>query len=412
VFNGIYLGMVLIALAALFSSFTLQRHEERLRPFERTLHIGALGWGLIWWFAAGLREIDRHVVWEDQLPAIVLFVSLSAGSLLWLWRRLSWQVARYPLLALLPAGALLSLNVLEGGQPEHFFERWGALAWLALFAVQYRLLWRLEGHLGDRMLRFGHSATLWLLLLLLAWEARWWSDWALEGQGAWAMAAFVLVPAVVMLQLLRRGERLRWPVARWLETYQGLALAPLAVGLWLWSLVAVVDRGDPWPLPYLPLLNPLELSQLLVLLVLAAWWWHNRTRLGAWLQQPALPWYALALAAFALLNEVVAHAIHYWADVPYRLDSLHRSVLFQTSIAVIWTLTALLITITATRSGRRRLWFVGAGLLALVVVKLFFIDLARTGTVERIVSFIAVGALMLVIGYFSPLPPKSKEEAE
>ncbi|HEX20143.1 MAG TPA: DUF2339 domain-containing protein, partial [Acidiferrobacteraceae bacterium] len=29
------------------------------------------------------------------------------------------------------------------------------------------------------------------------------------------------------------------------------------------------------------------------------------------------------------------------------------------------------------------------------------------GTIARIVSFIAVGILLLVIGYFTPLPPKS-----
>jgi uncharacterized membrane protein len=412
VLNGIYLGMVLIALAGLFSSFYLQRHRQRLRDYELPLAGLALGWGLLWWFAAGLREIDRHLGWEEQFPATVLFLALSAGALLWLWRRLAWAALRYPLLGLLPGAALLSLNVFEGGSPEHFFARWGALAWLTLFAVQYRLLWRLEGHFGERMLRFGHSATLWLLLLVLAWEAYWWSDWALAGQGVWAQAAFVLLPAFIMLQLLRRGARLRWPVARWLDSYQGEALAPVAGALWLWSLLAVTSAADPWPLPYLPLFNPLELTQALVLTVAALWCWHNRTRLAEWLQQPALPWVALGLAVFVLLNEMVAHAVHYWAEVPYRLASLHRSVLFQTSISVVWTLCALLITVLATRSARRRLWFVGAGLLALVVVKLFFVDLARSGTVERIVSFIAVGGLMLVIGYFSPLPPKMSEEGK
>jgi len=141
--------------------------------------------------------------------------------------------------------------------------------------------------------------------------------------------------------------------------------------------------------------------------VVAGWSWHNRERLGLWFGgQAALPWVALAVAAFALLNEMVAHAVHYWGGVPYRIESLHRSVLFQTSVSVVWTLSALLITVWATRNGRRRLWFAGA---ALVVLKLFFIDLAKTGTVERIVSFIAVGGLMLVIGYFSPLPPKQRE---
>jgi len=413
VLNGRFLGMVLLALAGLFSSFYQQRHQQNLRSGEEPLAAVMLSWGLVWWLAAGLREIDRHVGWEDQFAAIVLFVSVTAGTLLWLWRRVDWTMLRYPLLGLLPAAALLSLNVFVDAQPPHFFARWAGLAWLVLFAVQYRLLWRLEADYREGMLRFGHSATLWLLMLILGWEAHWWSDWALDGQGVWAVAALALVPAFLTLQILRRGERLHWPVGRWLATYQGEALVPVAAGLWLWSMMAGLSQGDPWPLPYLPLLNPLELSQAMVLLVLAVWCWHNRERFAHWLPQlPLLPWYALGLASFALLNEAVAHAVHYWADVPYHPGSLHRSVLFQTSISVVWTLTALLITILATRSGKRPLWFVGAGLLALVVVKLFFIDLARTGTVERIVSFIAVGGLMLVIGYFSPLPPRSSEERE
>jgi uncharacterized membrane protein len=41
------------------------------------------------------------------------------------------------------------------------------------------------------------------------------------------------------------------------------------------------------------------------------------------------------------------------------------------------------------------------------VAKLLLIDLAQAGTVERIVSFVGVGALMLVVGWFAPVPPKA-----
>jgi len=51
-------------------------------------------------------------------------------------------------------------------------------------------------------------------------------------------------------------------------------------------------------------------------------------------------------------------------------------------------------------------------LMAVVVLKLFLVDLSRIGTVERIVSFIAVGILMLVIGYFAPLPPSPASQRE
>jgi uncharacterized membrane protein len=65
--------------------------------------------------------------------------------------------------------------------------------------------------------------------------------------------------------------------------------------------------------------------------------------------------------------------------------------------------------LTATRIRARALWLTGAGLLVAVVVKLFLIDLSSIGTIERIVSFVGVGVLMLVLGYFSPLPPAAEE---
>ena len=57
-------------------------------------------------------------------------------------------------------------------------------------------------------------------------------------------------------------------------------------------------------------------------------------------------------------------------------------------------------------------WMAGAGLLVAVVAKLFFIDLTNVGGVERIVSFLGVGALMLAIGYLAPFPSEPKTEGK
>lgn len=53
-----------------------------------------------------------------------------------------------------------------------------------------------------------------------------------------------------------------------------------------------------------------------------------------------------------------------------------------------------------------RNWLLGAALIGVVVAKLFFVELSNRGGLARIVSFIGVGVLLLVVGYFSPLPPK------
>jgi len=64
-------------------------------------------------------------------------------------------------------------------------------------------------------------------------------------------------------------------------------------------------------------------------------------------------------------------------------------------------------TFYAGRKARRRLWLMGAGLLAVVIVKLFLVDFSASDTFERIVSFTGVGLLLVLVGYLSPIPPKA-----
>jgi uncharacterized membrane protein len=46
--------------------------------------------------------------------------------------------------------------------------------------------------------------------------------------------------------------------------------------------------------------------------------------------------------------------------------------------------------------------------MAVVVGKLFLVDLSHIGGIERIVSFIGVGLLMLLVGYLAPVPPRAE----
>jgi uncharacterized membrane protein len=97
--------------------------------------------------------------------------------------------------------------------------------------------------------------------------------------------------------------------------------------------------------------------------------------------------------------------------VAYEPEALFRSSLVQTAVTIFWTLLALATMLLATQRAVRLVWIAGASLLTVVILKLFLIDLSRVGTMERWVSFIGVGLLTLVLGYFSPLPPSRKEAA-
>jgi uncharacterized membrane protein len=82
----------------------------------------------------------------------------------------------------------------------------------------------------------------------------------------------------------------------------------------------------------------------------------------------------------------------------------------QTVLSLFWALSGLLTTLYSSRKQRRSLWIFGASLLGVVVLKLLLIDLSARETIERIVSFTGVGLLLLLVGYFSPLPPRKTDE--
>jgi len=186
----------------------------------------------------------------------------------------------------------------------------------------------------------------------------------------------------------------------------------------MWVIVVCFNAADPSPLPYIPVINPQDIAQLFSLIIIYEW--LNQTRQGKLpginKLDPGVLLKVLAGIAFIWLNSLVAHVVHFYMGVRYAMEPMFESSIFQTSITIVWTVTAFAIMGLASRLSQRKLWFTGAGLLALVVIKLFIIDLSDLGTVATIISFMSVGILMLVIGYITPVPPKSLsgeyEEAE
>jgi uncharacterized membrane protein len=244
----------------------------------------------------------------------------------------------------------------------------------------------------------------WLLVALACWEVAWAVNEGVQGSGSWPAIAWALVPCVALLALVRFANRRGWPLGAHRETYVVVAGAGLAAYVACWSLATnFALSGDPYPLPFVPLLNPLDLAQLLVLLVLLRYCLHVRAA------RPALS--GLAGLSFVWLNAALLRTLHHWTGVPLNAEALVRSTLVQTCVSIFWAVLALASMLLATRKGTRIVWLAGAGLLGAVIVKLFLIDLSRVGTIERIVSFVVVGVLMLVVGYFSPLPPQTAPDA-
>lgn len=393
------IGAVGIVAAAL-------RYRLREKPVVVVRHFSSwiLVWSLVWWSLGWLGLVGEHFP-RAHHPAVDL--ALAAGSILifeLVGRAIAWPALRATQVLLPVAMLLIAVAIL--GRSGHPFANYQALAWLATFVVSYFSLHRQERDgvavqpCVQHVLHFGAIAA------LLAWEAHWQVDRA-RLSSAWRLGAVGIVAAVALAAVTEGLKRGWQPFARHAEAFRGGAVLPLLLAALAWTLVANWwSDGTAAPWPYIPLLNALDLAQ--IALFAAA---VSAVRPGGPAPGPSRNWLlALAVAGFFWINAVVLRTVHHWADVPFELHALLRSVVAQASLSLLWTGTALVMMFVAGRQRSRPLWMAGAVLLGVVVVKLFVNDLGNTGTVARIVSFIGVGVFMLLIGFLSPVPPRASEK--
>ena len=408
--NADYIGMLILSFAGLFTAFYLYKHRESITIHEPKVSLMLFIFGMLWWFGGALHEVLDHVSRNYKLGCVLVFITASCAACHHLERRLNWPnlgvLARGLLLAMLFITALMSAIV------SHPLAYIGIIAWPLAFASHYFILRRYD----DRQtgyIKFMHAGALWLMTLLAAWELSWLVDRLVKGSGIWGLIAWALIPALVLLLLSTVAHRLNWPVKKHKQTYLTLGGAPIAVYVWLWSLVVnSTSPGNPWPLSYLPILNPLDITLGFLFLTLLIWIRiFQRSAADFWNNQSNVVYSFYTGSLFLWLNAILFRTVHHWSRVPFSLPAMLDSVIVQASLSILWSLTGLFAMVFGTRTAQRKIWIVGTGLMAVVVFKLFLIDLSNSETVERIISFMGVGILLLVVGYLSPVPPRTKSEA-
>jgi uncharacterized membrane protein len=431
--NADFVGAALLAGAALFIARRLARHYAAEEPTPRTGFGGFEQWlatplffyGFAWWLGALLLELTRsHIdasgvesavfAPAERLLPMMLGSALSATAACAYGLRHNWQVATWPAYAVAPM--LLAVAVVGAVEFRHLFEHYGWICWPLAFAAHLLVLNWLDRRPSRRWFEAAHALGVYVLILLagslaadLIGRAQLWrTSW---GPAATLLGLVVLLAGIGTLAQSSRARRV-WPMDRFARAYLWYALLPVATLLFVGALLSTLtQRGNAAPLPHLPLINPTDLSVLLA--IAACWRWRERL-LGE--ARPAAPWLAdrgVALATvgatlFVWANTVWLRFVHHYFGVPWSLERLFNSFLVQAGYALLWTATALVLMVFASRRGVRMPWLVGAGLLAATVLKLAIVDLSNAGGTERIVAFIGVGALMLLVGYLAPLPPQTR----
>lgn len=369
---------------------------------------------------AGGGSSDGWLAWLSYADARLLWMgALAVLGVHWAQRRARSELRWLALPAAL-IQALASIHLLAGlyfygrlptpGTGVALLGLWLALGWV-LRALQR------EAELPRPLLQaahFGRVVAPWLMLApVLSLNLMRWleggadpavsidSGWVVAGMWPDYLAAWASIG--LLLLGLRQVRRDGWPLTP-LGSWYGALIIPLAA---LWALLLAIywnlrQDGSMQPLPYLPLLNPLDLTTAFVAVLLIDLWRLHRDALGdATLR--LLQRVAMALA-FGWFNLMLLRSAAQYLGLPYRFSELYASQFIQAMLSIVWTLCAFALMRFAVRRISKPLWMVGAALLGVVVLKLFIVDLKNVGGIERVVSFMGVGGLMLLIGYLAPLP--------
>ena len=370
----------------------------------------------VYLYYGGAALVAAMLLWLG-LWTLLLGATVLCWLAYYLAARRQWEEMRLLSKLLLPLMVLVPIAGLANGVVDpvrliplnlefQLTPRAGFFLWPLAFVTLYLVYW-----LSEREQRppsgLAHAASCLFLVALATWEISRLALALVPFSNGWHMALLPIVGLFAIFEILYAK---RWPFDRYQQSFERYALLPLAAGSVLWSLAQFASPASAAPLLWIPLLNPVDLMQCLILY---GWFRYGGDYLRGWFNLPA--GYAVVILAvylFAWINIDILRFVHHWTGVSWDLGRLLQADLTQTLMSLVWSVLGLAGTYLAARRQRRELWIAAAGLLAVVVLKLFAIDLSAQDTIERIVSFTGVGLLLLFVGYFSPIPPKHDAAAE
>lgn len=403
---------------ALYVTGYLGFRDARQTVLGKVLQAGLLA-GTAAFILGPFAPILDYTHGSDSNACIGLWVSVGVVLLDRLALALHYALGRFPSLVVLPFVPIFLLACAV--ESSHVFEGWQGPAWLAVGAAVYYVL---RFPVSERLprLAWAFGVCTWWLCAVLTVELLQLTNSVWELGDGWVHAAFLLTPVAVVLVSSRgtaASNAFAWLVPREAneDVKRSVPLAilewgatPIVLGMALLLLAQnAFVSGDVEPLPYLVIANPLDVLQLVAFG--AIWRWTRRIRaerLNQTLTDIANGYgYAVFALAFVWFNAMLARSVHHYAGVEFSPAALFHSDIFQVTVSVTWAVLAMALMWWTSRVQWRGVWFVGAGLLGATIVKLFLIDLSRLGTGAKILTFLAVGLLVLLIGYLSPVPPST-----
>ncbi|PPD56180.1 MAG: hypothetical protein CTY10_05560 [Methylotenera sp.] len=384
------LGVAFIALSGWACGALLNYYQHSKLVFLAPL---LAVWGWLWWVGAGLTAIDTFLPSLLFAHAALAFVAMTSVILPLVSSKLKWPALANLSCLLLPVMAfVLAIDFFSG----HPFAHMGFYSWLIAFVAYIWLLTRdvMPAHAVFR------GALLWIAAIIGGIE---WQHYlsAIITSGVWLAIGWAVVPLIITAGIMQWQKHHQNAVIN--RAWVWVGIAPIMVFLCAWFMFMSLDsNGSAAPLSYIPLLNPLDITLCAILFNLLLWTRHFKQH---FLALEKIIYMIAGFMAFTLINGLLLRTLHHWAGTPFQWTAIFSNATVQMAFTFLWGLSAFVLMLLAHKQAKRMLWMVGAALMGLVVLKLFFFDLAQQGSVARIASFIGAGVLLLIMGYFAPLPP-------
>lgn len=396
--NPTFMSALLLALAGFATAWAYRRMGTATGLAAPVAYL----WGMAWWCGNALSEVEWFVVPEARADVLLAFVAMTGWLAAEVHRR---HPARALVLTTLVGFVLaIPLAVAQGEAHAQPLAGYGALAWLAFAILGVRSLLCVRAAPDDRFAAWAQFAwwLVWPTMLSIA--ANWLGVYFKLASG-WQLALLALPWLAMFAVSQQRWQWLAAPLGERFDRLRTVLQTTLAVVLGAGWVGALFESGSAAPLPWLPLLNPMDLIQVAVLVLAARW--LGSVQAPSRLTGGRLP--LLAGAGFVLVTCVTLRAVHHWGGEPWDSE-LPWSTLAQTALTVVWSVLGVAGWVSGSRRGQRLLWLAGAVLMGVVLAKLIVVDRGNLGNLLGIGAFIAYGLLCTLVGWLAPAPPRAPEQ--
>ncbi|MEM8593835.1 MAG: DUF2339 domain-containing protein [Pseudomonadota bacterium] len=418
--NTSFMGSALLGASGFITAYLIQQYDY---IHKEKLHWGFFAIGVFWWYYVTAVQLLSFNYDSNSAWLYIAFVTLSA----WVWYGLCvrsqfinkqyTKVRMHPWFLFIPL-AIVCTYYYTCSLPYQFqstpnnsclFDAIISPMHLVFIIAIISIYWidaKCRAHSYEVMHRYALHVLTGVLVLLFAHQEVINIANTLNLDAIWKPLMFI---SLCVLAIIGLTHYKKLPVSLEPKAYTQEIVCFLIMVYLAWSVFGnfmAIEKLNS--LPYFPVLNPHDVLQGVGLMAILSWF---STHGKQWISSKEF-FISIGLFVFAWFNSMLLKVLHVVGNIDYTASDLFESSLVQMVVSIVWVFLGLTVTIVAAKKNIRSVWLLGAALIALVIAKLFTVDFADQDTIERIVSFIIVGLLLLTMGYFAPLPSHDESKAK